>query len=142
MGRAHLAQCHQERKCRLRALVLIGAVDVEPVATTVGRGIIEPLPEGVLAEEPVEGPSAVLRPTGVPADLIAVRQADVTVQASTGCWSNVAAASPREREPVASDRCEIPLLRQLQRQQPVERAQARINDVSPMHTGSGDDERL
>src|SRR5689334_14606504 len=69
MGRAHVAQCHQERQRRLRALVAIGAISMEPVATAARGGVVQPLADGVLTEEPVEGAGAVIQPAGIPADV-------------------------------------------------------------------------
>src|SRR5215203_97300 len=70
IGGAHLAQGQKERERCFGALVSIGAVSMETIETAAGRGIVEPLLEGVLAEKPVEGSRAVLRPAGVAADRV------------------------------------------------------------------------
>src|SRR6476469_2521684 len=62
--RAHVGQGEQERQCGFGALVLVDALGVEAIAAATGRGIVEPLTQMVLPEEPVEGAASLVVPTG------------------------------------------------------------------------------
>ena len=71
-NRPHLVQGEQERERRFGALVLIGPIDVQPVAATAGRRVEEPVLQVVLTEEPVERPPRLGQPPPVVADAVRV----------------------------------------------------------------------
>ena len=52
--RLHLGKCQEERQGRLSALVLVGSIGMEPVATSTCGRVVEGLTEVVAPEEPLE----------------------------------------------------------------------------------------
>src|SRR5438105_3512248 len=72
IDRAHVDEREEKGQRRLRALVLVHAVDVERVPATAGRRVIEPSAQMVLAEKPVEGATRLLVPERTAGDALRI----------------------------------------------------------------------
>src|SRR5438270_13453811 len=72
LGRAHLEEREQERERRLRPLVFVHAIGMEPIAATARDRIVERQLELVLPEEPIECAPRTRDPDAISRELMRV----------------------------------------------------------------------
>ena len=143
IGGAHLGEREEKRERRLRALVLVQAIDVDPVAATAGRRVVDRASQRVLAEEPVECAPRVVEPARVARSRAARRGTPRPSRTPRPAADRSSRAARRARGSRSSPTgAKVPSAATCWRHEPLERAHADLGHLVVAHPRRRHEQRL